>query len=78
MPVQVKACWKTDEERNDKSHDVRADWYKSDMQNLFVKNKIITDEVHKDIQESVTASTCNVAEGLDRKPFAEWRIKEIY
>lgn len=76
-PVQQVSCWKTDGERDQECHDMRADGPGECMYDLFIQDEIVTDIIYKYVKYGIATPTGRVPEGLQRHPFFEWRIEEI-
>lgn len=50
---------------------------KSQLDILFVKNKIVGNKINKNIKHCIASATGDVPEGLQRNIPSEWRVKEI-
>lgn len=51
---------------------------KSQLQYLFLKNKIVKDKEKENIKYHIAPATCCIPERLQRHKPAEWRVKKIY
>jgi hypothetical protein len=78
IPVKVKAGRETNRKSNYKSGDVGTHGSERSINDLLLKNKIITDKINENVKQGVPASAGHIPEGLQRQQPAEWRIKKIY
>ena len=56
---------------------MRADGNKPKVHQLLLEQKIIAEKEYEQAQQSITATACSIAKGLQRHEFAKRSIKKI-
>jgi hypothetical protein len=74
---QEEPCWKTDQERHDKSGDIWFECQKANMQYLFMQDEIIADKKHENIQYCIGSSAGSIAESLYGHQLSEGWVEKI-
>jgi hypothetical protein len=74
---QEETSWKTYSKRHDKGHDIRTDDNRAHLEVLFVQDKIVTDEINKNIQQSIATAAGKVPESLYGNKLTKRRIEKI-
>jgi hypothetical protein len=64
MAHQEESGRETDQERHDECCNIRFEGQESQVQHLFVEDKIITEEKNENIQQGITAAAGGVPESL--------------
>jgi hypothetical protein len=75
--VKKKAGGKTNHKRHQQGRDVPFHRDERRVHDLFVKNKMVGNEVKENIQQRIAPAACCVPKGLQRHDLPEGRIKEI-
>ena len=78
VPAQVKTCGESDAKRNQECKYVRADGDGTDVNNFFIKDKIISERIQQNVEDRVSAATCRIPEHLQRHKASEGRIETIH
>lgn len=78
MSHQEKPGWKTHAERNNECRNMWLESQESNVQDFFMKNKIVANEINENIQHRIGAATCSVAECLQWHNLFKRRVKNIY
>jgi hypothetical protein len=75
--VQIKSCWKTYTESEQKSSDMGTDCNKRKMDELLLQSKIVYQKKQQQIKNGICSSAGSISECCFVKYFAEKRIKKI-
>ncbi len=74
---QKKTCWKSDDKRQHKCRDIRADGNERRMQNFFMQHVVIGYKIQQNIQHRVAASAGCVAKSLLIENLRKGRIEKV-
>ena len=77
VPCQEKAEGKADAERDQDRCDMGLDHQESQIHVVLVKNNVIGDGIHDNVDNSVGPPACGIAESLQWHYPAERRVKKI-
>jgi hypothetical protein len=78
IPHQEEPRRKAHTKRDDKSGNMWFEDKETQVQVLFVQDKIITDKEGKNVQKSIRSATGSIPKSLDRHNPAERGIEKIY
>jgi hypothetical protein len=75
--IQQVSGGKADQEGNNESGYMGADWTSQGVHYLFFQHKIVSQEVKKNIEHGVASPTDSIPERLFRNPVPKWSMEKI-